>query len=66
MPKSISIDDSDYFEAVEDDDTLDYFEKIYHKRFSLKQRNDVRKRLDKLREKRELEKLISEDDYDYD
>jgi hypothetical protein len=64
MPKINNRIDS--FDPEESDEIFDYFEKIQHKRNSLKGRDETRRRLDQVREKRELERHIRDDLYDWD
>jgi hypothetical protein len=56
----------DSFDPEEIVEMFDYSEKTHHRRHSLKERDDTRRKLDQLREKKELERRIRDDLYDWD
>jgi hypothetical protein len=56
----------DSFDPEESDEMFDYSEKIQHRRHSSKERDETRRKLDQLREKRELERHIRDELYDWD
>jgi hypothetical protein len=53
------------YDPEESDEMFEYFEKIDHKRSSLKYRNDIRQRLDNMREMRDLKKIIRDELFDW-
>lgn len=48
--------DSDFF-----DESGETFEKIYHKRFSMKRPHEVKRRLDKYKDQKELDHMINDE-----
>jgi hypothetical protein len=64
---SKKIDDEEYFDVDDNDESFDYLDKIYHKRHTAKRRNDARRKLEKLQESQALDRLLKSDDlYDWD
>jgi hypothetical protein len=55
--------EEDYFDLDDSDESIDYFEKIYHKRHNNKRRNEARRKLERLQESQALERMMQDDIY---
>ncbi len=57
------IEDEDYFDVDDSEESYDYLEKIYHKRHNAKKRNEARRKLERMQENQALDRLMRDDIY---